>query len=149
MCIRDSDVTIQAQIIRLLVDLSRQSGTALLFITHDLGVVAETCDRLLTMYAGEIVEDAGVDEALLRPRHPYTSGLLRSIPRLSPRKSVLPSVPGRVPALTAMPAGCRFEPRCSHALAACRQPQSLVSIEPPRSARCARQTDLHLPGALV
>ena len=143
------DVTIQAQIIRLLVDLSRQSGTALLFITHDLGVVAETCDRLLTMYAGEIVEDAGVDDALLRPRHPYTSGLLRSIPRLSPRKSVLPSVPGRVPALTAMPAGCRFEPRCSHALAACRQPQSLVSIEPPRSARCARQTDLHLPGALA
>ena len=142
-------VSSRSQIIRLLVDLSRQSGTALLFITHDLGVVAETCDRLLTMYAGEIVEDAGVDEALLRPHHPYTSGLLRSIPRLSPRKSVLPSVPGRVPALTAMPAGCRFEPRCGYAQPACRKPQSLESIEPPRSARCARQTELHLPGALV
>jgi peptide/nickel transport system ATP-binding protein len=144
------DVTIQAQIIRLLVDLSRRSGTALLFITHDLGVVAETCDRLLTMYAGEVVEDARVDDALVRPRHPYTSGLLRSIPRLSPRKSVLPSVPGRVPALTAMPVGCRFQPRCAHAGPDCGQPQALQPVDDSgRRTRCIRQAELALPGALA
>jgi peptide/nickel transport system ATP-binding protein len=144
------DVTIQAQIIRLLVDLSSRLGTALLFITHDLGVVAETCERLLTMYAGEIVEDARVDDALVRPRHPYTSGLLRSIPRLSPRKSVLPSVPGRVPSLTAMPAGCRFQPRCAHALPACMQAQPLRPVDDAgRRARCQRHDELALPGALA
>ncbi len=143
------DVTIQAQIIRLLVDLSRRLGTALLFITHDLGVVAETCDRLLTMYAGEVVEDARVDDALIRPRHPYTSGLLRSIPRLSPRKTVLPSVPGRVPSLTAMPSGCRFGPRCPHAAPGCAAPQVLQPLENARRARCARQAELTLPGALA
>ncbi|MBU6272006.1 MAG: ABC transporter ATP-binding protein [Betaproteobacteria bacterium] len=144
------DVTIQAQIIRLLADLSRRSGTALLFITHDLGVVAETCDRLLTMYAGEVVEDARVDDALVRPRHPYTSGLLRSIPRLSPRKSVLPSVPGRVPSLTAMPSGCRFQPRCAHAGPDCGHPQALQPVDDSgRRARCIRQTELVLPGALA
>ncbi|MCX7274181.1 MAG: ABC transporter ATP-binding protein [Burkholderiales bacterium] len=143
------DVTIQAQIIRLLVDLSQRTGTALLFITHDLGVVAETCDRLLTMYAGEVVEDARVDDALMRPRHPYTSGLLRSIPRLSPRKTVLPSVPGRVPALSAMPEGCRFAPRCAHAAPVCAQPQPLVPLGEARSARCVRQAELELPGALA
>ena len=144
------DVTIQAQIIRLLADLSRRSGTALLFITHDLGVVAETCDRLLTMYAGEVVEDARVDDALVRPRHPYTSGLLRSIPRLSPRKSVLPSVPGRVPSLTAMPSGCRFQPRCAHTGPDCGQPQALQPVDDSgRRARCIRQSELALPGALA
>jgi peptide/nickel transport system ATP-binding protein len=73
---------------------SERAGTAMLFITHDLGVVAETCSRLLTMYAGELVEDSPIDDALLRPRHPYTSGLLRSLPRLTPRRQPLPSIPG-------------------------------------------------------
>ena len=83
--------TVQAQITDLLRSLSERTGTALIFITHDLGVVAEVCTRMITMYAGEVVEDAPVDDALLRPRHPYTSGLLRSLPGLSQRRGVLPS----------------------------------------------------------
>ncbi len=143
------DVTIQAQIIDLLFDLSARTGTALIFITHDLGVIADTCTRMLTMYAGEVVEDAPVDSALERPRHPYTSGLLRSIPRLSPRKSVLPSIPGRVPSLAAMPEGCRFRPRCSHGIAACEAAQALLPVSDDRRARCVRQAELTLPGAIA
>jgi peptide/nickel transport system ATP-binding protein len=143
------DVTIQAQIIDLLFDLSTRTGTALIFITHDLGVIAETCTRMLTMYAGEVVEDAPVDSALERPRHPYTSGLLRSIPRLSPRKSVLPSIPGRVPSPADMPAGCRFRPRCAHGLAACEATQALLDVSGDRRARCVRQAELTLPGAVA
>ena len=143
------DVTIQAQIIDLLFDLSARTGTALIFITHDLGVIAETCTRMLTMYAGEVVEDAPVDSALERPRHPYTSGLLRSIPRLSPRKSVLPSIPGRVPSPADMPPGCRFRPRCAHGLAACEATQVLLDVSDDRRARCVRQAELTLPGAIA
>jgi peptide/nickel transport system ATP-binding protein len=143
------DVTIQAQIIDLLFDLSARTGTALIFITHDLGVIAETCTRMLTMYAGEIVEDAPVDRALERPRHPYTSGLLRSIPRLSPRKTVLPSIPGRVPSLADMPAGCRFRPRCTHGVVACEAAQALLPVSDDRRARCVRQAELTLPGAVA
>ncbi|MFT3801065.1 MAG: ABC transporter ATP-binding protein [Burkholderiaceae bacterium] len=144
------DVTIQAQIVDLLLDLSERTGTALLFITHDLGVVAESCTRLLTMYAGEIVEDGPIDDALLKPGHPYTSGLLRSVPRLSPRKAPLPSIPGRVPALTAMPAGCRFAPRCAHAQPPCEARQVLeAAARADRRVRCVRQAELDLPGALA
>ena len=143
------DVTIQAQIIDLLFDLSSRTGTALLFITHDLGVIAETCTRMLTMYAGEVVEDAPVDAALERPRHPYTSGLLRSIPRLSPRKTTLPSIPGRVPALADMPEGCRFRLRCTHGRPACERVQPLLDAGADRRARCVRQAELTLPGALA
>ena len=143
------DVTIQAQIIDLLFDLSARTGTALLFITHDLGVIAETCTRMLTMYAGEVVEDSTVDSALERPRHPYTSGLLRSIPRLSKRKTVLPSIPGRVPSPADMPAGCRFRPRCTHGLAECEATQELLDVSAGRRARCIRQAELTLPGAIA
>jgi peptide/nickel transport system ATP-binding protein len=143
------DVTIQAQILDLLLELSTRNGTALLFITHDLGVIAETCTRMLTMYAGEVVEDAPVDSALVRPRHPYTSGLLRSLPRLSRRGAALPSIAGRVPSLRDMPTGCRFAERCSHSKAECAQPQILIEIEPARRVRCIRQDDLMLPGALT
>jgi peptide/nickel transport system ATP-binding protein len=143
------DVTVQAQILKLLRDISEQTGTALLFITHDLGVVAETCTRMLTMYAGEVVENAAVDDVLLRPRHPYTSGLLRSLPRLSERRAALPSIPGRVPSPQAMPPGCRFAPRCAHAQPACEAPQELRELEQPAHAvRCCRAADLVLPGAV-
>jgi peptide/nickel transport system ATP-binding protein len=143
------DVTVQAQILKLLRDISEQTGTALLFITHDLGVVAETCTRMLTMYAGEVVENAAVDDVLLRPRHPYTSGLLRSLPRLSERRAALPSIPGRVPPPGAMPPGCRFAPRCAHALAPCAAPQELQALETPEHAvRCCRAGSLVLPGAV-
>ncbi len=142
------DVTVQAQITDLLRSLSERTGTALLFITHDLGVVAETCTRMVTMYAGEIVEDAPVDAALTRPRHPYTSGLLRSLPSLSPRRSVLPSIPGRVPSPTAMPAGCRFQPRCGYAIEPCAARQPMVTIEAAHEARCCRTAQITLPGAV-
>ena len=92
-----------------------------MLITHDLGVVAETCTRMITMYAGEVIEDAAVDDALVRPLHPYTSGLLRSLPHLSPRHGKLPSIPGRVPSIMDMPNGCRFKARCAHAVAGCER----------------------------
>ena len=141
------DVTVQAQITDLLRDLSERTGTALLFITHDLGVVAETCTRMVTMYAGEVVEDAPVDAALLRPRHPYTSGLLRSLPRLTPRRAPLGAIPGRVPSAAEMPAGCRFRARCTHAADGCEAPQPLRSAHG-RSVRCSRADELQLPGAV-
>jgi peptide/nickel transport system ATP-binding protein len=142
------DVTVQAQITDLLRSLSERTGTALIFITHDLGVVAETCTRMITMYAGEVVEDAPVDDVLTRPRHPYTSGLLRSLPGLSQRRGVLASIPGRVPSPNAMPAGCRFRSRCPHAVAGCEQEQPLIDIADGRKARCWRAPDLELPGAV-
>jgi len=141
------DVTVQAQITDLLLDLSQRQGTALMFITHDLGVVAEVCTRMLTMYAGEVVEDAPIEEALLHPRHPYTSGLLRSLPRLAQRKTQLPSIPGRVPLPSAMPAGCRFRERCPHAQAGCEAEQPLLGFDDGRRVRCVRVDELNLPGA--
>ncbi|MDR6661662.1 peptide/nickel transport system ATP-binding protein [Tardiphaga robiniae] len=142
------DVTVQAQITDLLRSLSERTGTALIFITHDLGVVAETCTRMITMYAGEVVEDAPVDDVLTRPRHPYTSGLLRSLPSLSPRRGVLASIPGRVPSPNAMPAGCRFRSRCTHAVAGCERSQPMIEIKSGRTARCWRAPELVLPGAV-
>ena len=142
------DVTIQAQILELLRRLSEQHGTAVLFITHDLGVVAEFCSRVLTMYAGEIVENAGVDALLTAPRHPYTSGLLQAIPRVANRGRPLQSIRGRVPSPADMPSGCRFHPRCDHVKEPCSQRQQLLSVGPEQSARCCRASELDLPGAL-
>jgi len=142
------DVTVQAQITNLLVNLSEKNGTALLFITHDLGVVAETCDRLITMYAGQVVENAGIDDFLVRPLHPYSSGLLRSLPRMSPRKTALPSIPGRVPTIVEMPSGCRFEPRCSHSSPACKAEQFLSPAGETRKVSCCRHDEFVLPGVL-
>jgi peptide/nickel transport system ATP-binding protein len=140
------DVTIQAQIVDLLQELGQRTGTALLFITHNLGIVAESCSRMLTMYAGQVVEDGPVDDILSRPLHPYTAGLLGSLPLQSHRKSKLPSIPGRVPSAREMPAGCRFGPRCSYAEAACRAPQPLLA-RGERHVRCRRSDALTLPGA--
>jgi peptide/nickel transport system ATP-binding protein len=140
------DVTIQAQIVDLLQDLGQRTGTALLFITHNLGIVAESCTRMLTMYAGQVVEDGPVDAILSRPLHPYTAGLLGSLPRAQHRRSTLPSIPGRVPSPREMPAGCRFGPRCGYAEAACQEPQSLIE-RGERHVRCRRSDALVLPGA--
>jgi len=114
------DVTTQAQILALLKRLQRETGMALLLITHDLGVVAETADRAAVMYAGRIVEQGAVEALLARPAHPYTAGLLASqaIDTLAPG-SRLPEIPGTVPALSAMPPGCAFAPRCAHAQPQC------------------------------
>ncbi len=114
------DVTIQAQILDLLQHMQDELGTSIIMITHDLGVIAETCDDVVVMYAGRVAEQGTVEEVFNSPRHPYTQGLLRSIPRLStPRKSRLQTIEGMVPSLTDMPAGCRFSNRCQYADALC------------------------------
>ena len=117
------DVTIQAQILELLDRLQREIGMAVMLITHDLGVVAGSADRVVVMYAGQVVEQAPTGELFARPQHPYTEGLLASVPRLDTRVSQvrgrLHSIPGQVPAATAWPAGCRFHPRCPYAWDRC------------------------------
>jgi peptide/nickel transport system ATP-binding protein len=140
------DVTIQAQIMDLLIELSHRTGTALLFITHNLGLVAESCSRMLTMYAGQVVEDGPVESILTRPMHPYSAGLLASIPQSGLRKSKLPSIPGRVPGPHEMPSGCRFAPRCGYVEAACNEPQVLSSLGD-RHVRCWKAGALSLAGA--
>lgn len=114
------DVTIQAQILDLMKALQAQTGMAIIFITHDLGVVAELCDEVVVMYAGRAVERADIFELFDHPRHPYTHGLMASIPRLEDLpKSLLKTIKGQVPALHEMPAGCRFSNRCPHATEIC------------------------------
>ncbi|HET9903998.1 MAG TPA: ABC transporter ATP-binding protein [Xanthobacteraceae bacterium] len=121
------DVTIQAQILDTILQLQRKLGTALILITHDLGVVAETAQRVIVMYAGRKVEEAPVDDLFARPQHPYTQGLLQSIPRLGLMRGEadagrerLREIPGMVPALHHLPEGCVFAPRCAYAQDACR-----------------------------
>jgi oligopeptide/dipeptide ABC transporter ATP-binding protein len=114
------DVTIQAQILELMRNLQQELGMAMILITHDLGVIAETCDDVAVMYAGRIAESGTVYELFERPRHPYTRGLLDSIPRLeSPRKQPLPTIEGMVPGLAQLPSGCRFHNRCPHRTPLC------------------------------
>jgi oligopeptide/dipeptide ABC transporter ATP-binding protein len=133
------DVTIQAQILELLQRLRAELGLAVLLITHDLAVVAETCERLLVMYAGEIVEEGSVAETFARPAHPYTRGLLAALPRLgSPApRGELPAIPGQVADPLARPAGCAFHPRCPEVMAICseREPE-LYAVGGGRVARC-------------
>ncbi len=115
------DVTIQAQILELMVALQADTGMSMIFITHDLGVIAELCDDVVVMYAGTVMEAASVGDLFADPRHPYTRGLLASIPRLeAPGKTPLSVIQGAVPPLDELPAGCRFENRCPHARAVCR-----------------------------
>ena len=113
------DMSVQSQILELLRSLQRETGTALLLITHDLSIVAETCSRVLVMYAGQIVEDAGADELFAKPAHPYTLGLLDSIPRLHDVPGRLPAIPGVVPSALDWPRGCRFHDRCPYAWDRC------------------------------
>ena len=142
------DVTVQAQIMDVLGELSARSGMAMLFISHDLGLVSQTCNRIVTMYAGEVVETGTSDDMLTRPRHPYTSGLLRSLPSFTPRKARLPSIPGRVPRPGEFSEGCRFEGRCRHAASPCRERQALEPQPEGGLARCWRAQELSLPGVL-
>ena len=116
------DVTVQAQVLHRMRELQRELGTAILFITHDLGVVASIADEVLVMYLGELVERAPVREILSRPRHPYTQGLIRSLPSLrAQRKARLPVIEGSVPPPGAVPTGCRFHPRCPERMDVCRE----------------------------
>jgi peptide/nickel transport system ATP-binding protein len=117
------DVTIQAQILELLADMKSRFGMAVMLITHAMGVVAETAQRVVVMYAGRVIEEAPVDELFANPRHPYTQGLIRSIPhidRAATTKKRLEAIPGVVPSLITPPPGCRFAPRCRFAMPACR-----------------------------
>jgi len=116
------DVTVQAQISQLMRELRAASNTAIVLITHDLGVVAGLCERVMVLYAGEVVECGGVDDIYDRPRHPYTRGLLESVPRLDqPEETSLRAIPGDPPNLLALPGGCRFRQRCPHASDACTE----------------------------
>lgn len=116
------DVTIQAQILNLINRLRERHGTAVIFITHDLGVIAETCDRVAVMYAGRIAEAGAVTDVYSRPLHPYTHGLLNSVPRLDRRpRETLPTIAGTVPSIEAMPTACRFHTRCPWAQPVCRE----------------------------
>jgi oligopeptide/dipeptide ABC transporter ATP-binding protein len=131
------DVTIQAQILDLMRDLRRKLGTSILLITHNLGVVAEMCDRVAVMYAGNIVEQADVTTLFEDPKHPYTKALLAAVPKVGTRKMKLETIPGMVPSLITPPPGCKFHPRCPHATEMCRKefPQ-MIEIEESRSVRC-------------
>jgi len=134
------DVTIQAQILDLMRALQREMGMAIMLITHDLGVIAENCEDVVVMYAGRVAEIGSVEQIFSRPSHPYTRGLLSSIPRLDGiRKQPLNTIEGLVPALSAMPPGCRFQNRCPLASDACRAAQPpLEEIEPGHFAACIR-----------
>lgn len=114
------DVTIQSQVMQLLSDLQSQRSMAMILITHDMGVVADVCDRIAVMYAGRVVENAPVQEIYSRQAHPYTRALLRSIPRLDEKLDELETIEGRPPSLDALPGGCSFHPRCSFAKELCR-----------------------------
>lgn len=141
------DVTIQAQMLELMKDLQEELGMAIIFITHDLGVVAEMADRVVVMYAGQVVETAEVNDIFATPRMPYTAGLMNSIPRVgsSLNKTRLQAIPGTVPGVLNLPKGCRFHPRCSFVTDIC------ISAPPPLEdpgdghlVRCARWTEIDL-----
>ncbi len=131
------DVTIQAQILQLLRNLQQELGMSIIFITHDLGVVAEIAHRVAVMYAGKIVESAGTRSLFGSPLHPYTRALLHSIPRLGEKRRRLPVIPGEVPNPLSFPAGCRFHPRCTFATEICREQEPpLREHEDKHSAAC-------------
>jgi oligopeptide/dipeptide ABC transporter ATP-binding protein len=133
------DVTIQAQILDLLAELRRTLGMAVLLITHDLGVVAEVCDRVVVMYAGQVVETGSVEDIFGRPAHPYTRGLLGSLPSVGHAGRRLVSIAGTVPSPLHWPEGCRFRARCGLAGEGCEAPQEFVQLGGDgRAARCWR-----------
>jgi len=134
------DVTIQAQILELMQEMKERFGMAIMLITHAMGVVAETCQRVTVMYAGKVVEEATVEELFANPRHPYTQGLIRSIPRIdrsAGRQARLESIPGTVPSLLNPPPGCRFAARCRYAMEICTQAiPPLKEVAPGHKVAC-------------
>jgi oligopeptide/dipeptide ABC transporter ATP-binding protein len=140
------DVTIQAQILDLIRDLQADLGMAVVLITHDLGIVAELCDRVAVMYAGQIVEEADTRTLFREPKHPYTQGLIGSVPVIGQRRHRLEVIPGRVPNLVDLPVGCRFAPRCrareEHGLTQCTEAlPALVEVVPGHRVRCYLHSD--------
>jgi oligopeptide/dipeptide ABC transporter ATP-binding protein len=137
------DVTIQAQILELMHALQQEMGMAIILITHDLGVIADMCDDVVVMYAGRVAESGPVDRIFERPAHPYTRGLLNSIPRLAMRrKSRLNVIEGMVPSLADLPVGCRFQNRCPHRAEICARPPALESVETGHAVACHRWREL-------
>ena len=135
------DVTIQAQVLDLMSRINRERGTAIILVTHDLGVAAEFCHTVAVMYAGRIVERGPVDRVVANPEHPYTQGLLASRPRLSDRERIQP-IPGEVPDLVDLPSGCAFAPRCARRQDECEQgPVPLMEVKPGHTSRCLRHVD--------
>ncbi|HEV7482965.1 MAG TPA: ABC transporter ATP-binding protein [Solirubrobacterales bacterium] len=133
------DVTIQAQVLRLLEQLNRERGVATILITHDLGVVAEVADRVMVMYAGRVVEEGTLDEIFYDPQHPYTWGLLGSLTRLDrPRPKRLPQISGAPPSLLSLPRGCSFRPRCPHEFGKCEEMPGLEARLPDAPSHCDR-----------
>lgn len=131
------DVTIQAQILELMKKLKTDFNASVMLITHNLGVVAETCQRVIVMYAGKVVEEGSVFEIFEEPKHPYTQGLLKSVPSLDTKHETLESIPGIVPNPLNMPKGCRFEPRCKHSMEICKTQQpEIVHLGVERNVRC-------------
>lgn len=138
------DVTIQAQILQLLKELQKETGMAIIFITHDLGVIAELCDRVLVMYGGRIIEQADIYRLFERPGHPYTRGLLKAIPRLdNPPKEALSTISGMVPSLFDFPPGCRFQNRCEYVQEQCKNETPELELEESgHQIRCFRYREL-------
>lgn len=131
------DVTIQAQILDLMRKLKAENNMSMLLITHDLGVVAEMCERVVVMYGGKVVEEANVETVFNKPKHPYTMGLLKSIPSLDIDVEWLDSIPGNVPIPSEMPAGCKFAPRCPYVMDRCHAEEPLLrEVEAGHKARC-------------
>ncbi|MBR0790548.1 ABC transporter ATP-binding protein [Bradyrhizobium manausense] len=144
------DVTIQAQILDLLQDMKERFGMAVMLITHAMGVVAETAQRVVVMYAGKVVEEAAVDDLFADPRHPYTQGLIRSIPRIdldSAHKTRLEAIGGSVPILIDPPVGCRFAPRCKFAMDVCTEKEPLLRQIAPGHRMACHLGDTQLGGA--
>jgi peptide/nickel transport system ATP-binding protein len=136
------DVTIQAQILDLMRDLQKNEGMSILMITHDLGVVAEMCDRVVIMYAGQIVEETDVATLYNNPLHPYTQGLLASLPQLAGDNDRLSSIPGQVPNPANLPPGCRFAPRCPMVVQRCWEERpELLEVQPGHTCRCLLQQE--------
>jgi oligopeptide/dipeptide ABC transporter ATP-binding protein len=131
------DVIVEAQILQLFLNLRERVGSAILFITHDIGVVAETCDRVIVLYAGKIMERGSISNVLSRPLHPYTEGLLRSSPRLEEERESLYQIKGELPSLLDLPEGCRFHPRCDRSLDLCRHvPPTMVEVSQNHFVSC-------------
>jgi oligopeptide/dipeptide ABC transporter ATP-binding protein len=137
------DVTIQAQILDLLMDLRDEFGMAIMIITHNMGVIAETADRVLVMYAGRVIEEAPVARVFDHPLHPYTRGLLECVPSLTEDKPRLVAIPGTLPEPSRRPPGCRFAPRCAMAVPACTAAVPVLeALEPAHTAACFRAREL-------
>ena len=132
------DVTIQAQIMDLLDKINRERGTSIVLVTHNLGLVAEFCENIIVMYAGWVMERGSIDEVITDPKHPYTEGLLRCLPRISEKRKKIHPIPGLVPDLASLPPGCPFSPRCERVMPECREdnPITYTELDGGRLVRC-------------